>query len=75
MIFFSWKDGENHLIFNMLSGEAPNYSPVIELNMGKAMVAGADFDTYSYRLGYDVAIPIFSPLAVMTELKDITSER
>lgn len=60
---YSWKNGENHLLFNMIAGEAPNFSSVLELSTGKAMIAGADFDTYSYRVGYDISIPLYSPIA------------
>ncbi|RZC43062.1 exostosin-2, partial [Asbolus verrucosus] len=58
-----WNNGENHLIFNMISGTAPDFSPVIELDIGKALVAGADFSRYSFRTNFDVSIPLFSPIA------------
>lgn len=59
----------------MIAGEAPNYSSVIDLFIGKAMIAGADFNTYSYRVGYDISIPLFSPLAKHGILEDINEER
>lgn len=46
----------------MLAGMGTDSSPVIEVGTGNAMIAGADFDTHSYRAGFDIAIPIFSPL-------------
>ncbi|XP_047990302.1 exostosin-2 [Leguminivora glycinivorella] len=58
-----WNNGENHLIFNMLPGSAPNYETVLDLKTGKAIIAGAGFDTWSFRYGFDVAIPVYSPLA------------
>lgn len=47
----------------MIAGEAPDFSPVIQVNTGRAMIAGADFDTYTYRTGFDVLLPLYSPLA------------
>ncbi|KAF5277438.1 hypothetical protein FQA39_LY06251 [Lamprigera yunnana] len=58
-----WRDGENHLFFNMISGTAPDFSTVIELNIGDAIIAGAGFNTHTFRLGFDISIPIFSPIA------------
>lgn len=46
----------------MLAGMSPDFSPVIELNTGFAMIAGADFDTHSFRPGFDISIPVYSPL-------------
>ncbi|KRT81092.1 hypothetical protein AMK59_5573 [Oryctes borbonicus] len=59
-----WSDGINHLFFNMLAGMAPDFSPIIELNTANAIVAGADFDTYTFRIGFDISImaPDFSPV-------------
>ncbi|KAL1506409.1 hypothetical protein ABEB36_005779 [Hypothenemus hampei] len=54
-----WSNGENHLIFNMISGK----SPILSTQLGKALVAGADFDTYTIRKKYDISIPVFSPVA------------
>ncbi|XP_063622019.1 exostosin-2 [Cydia splendana] len=62
-ILSHWSNGENHLIFNMLPGSAPNYETVLDLNTGKAIIAGAGFDTWSFRYGFDVAIPVYSSLA------------
>ncbi|EEZ99036.1 exostosin-2 [Tribolium castaneum] len=58
-----WNDGENHLIFNMIAGNAPDFSPVVDLATGKALIAGADFNKYSFRTNFDVSIPLFSPIA------------
>ncbi|CAH1373650.1 hypothetical protein MTP99_015021 [Tenebrio molitor] len=62
-----WNNGENHLIFNMVSGTAPDFSPLIELETGKALIAGADFDRYSFRINFDVSIPLYSPVAALGE--------
>lgn len=56
-------DGENHLLFNMISGEAPDFNTgLIDVNTGKALVASAGFDTWSYRFGFDLSLPFYSPL-------------
>ncbi|KAF5286151.1 hypothetical protein FQR65_LT12909 [Abscondita terminalis] len=58
-----WRDGENHLLFNMVSGNAPDFATVLELNTGNALIAGAGFNTNTYRIGFDISIPIYSPIA------------
>lgn len=59
----SWNNGENHLIFSMLPGMAPNYNAVITLNTGKAIIAGAGFNTWTFRHGFDISIPVYSETA------------
>jgi glucuronyl/N-acetylglucosaminyl transferase EXT2 len=63
-ILFSWNDGQNHLIFNMVPGTAPDYKTVVELSIGKAMVAGVGFDSWTYRSSFDISIAIYSSLAI-----------
>ncbi|XP_022798901.1 exostosin-2-like [Stylophora pistillata] len=59
----SWSDrGKNHLLFNMLPGSAPEYNSTLDVATDKAILAGAGFATWSYRIGYDVSIPVFNPL-------------
>lgn len=57
-----WNDGQNHLLFNMLSGTYPTFNTVIDVNTDHAMIVGGSFDTWSYRRGFDVSIPVWSPL-------------
>lgn len=59
----------------MIAGEAPNFSNVIEVNTGRAIIAGADLDTYTYRVGFDIKIPVYSPVAVRGEQKDLNFAR
>lgn len=54
----------------MLPGEPPSYSTVMDVNTGKALIAGAGFDSWTYRVGFDVSIPAFSPLAKKAESQD-----
>ncbi|CAK1555269.1 unnamed protein product [Leptosia nina] len=58
-----WNNGENHLIFNMVAGSEPNYNTVIDLNTSSAIIAGAGFDTWTFRYGFDISLPLYSPLA------------
>ncbi|XP_045769898.1 exostosin-2 [Maniola jurtina] len=58
-----WNNGENHLIFNMVAGVAPNYNTVVDLNTSKAIIAGAGFDTWTFRYGFDISLPLYSHLA------------
>ncbi|KAK3925740.1 Exostosin-2 [Frankliniella fusca] len=62
-----WNNGENHLIWNMVPGAPPDYSTVVELELGKAMVAGAGLSSWTYRQSFDLSLPIFSPLASLLD--------
>lgn len=46
----------------MLPGEPPEYSTVTDVNTADALIAGAGFDTQTYRFGFDFSIPFYSPL-------------
>jgi len=46
----------------MVPGAVPDYSTVVELSIGHAIVAGAGFSSWTYRLGFDVSLPVYSPL-------------
>ncbi|XP_037806952.1 exostosin-2 [Lucilia sericata] len=56
-----WNDGRNHVLFNMLAGSYPTFNTVIDVNSDNAIVVGAGFDSWSYRRGFDVSIPVWSP--------------
>ncbi|XP_022293438.2 exostosin-2-like [Crassostrea virginica] len=64
-----WNDGANHLIFNMLPGELPDYRTILEADTGRALIAGGGFSTWSYRRGFDVSIPVFNPFMPGINLK------
>lgn len=36
----------------------------------RALLAGGGFSTWTYRQGYDVSIPVYSPLSADVELPD-----
>lgn len=55
-----WEDGQNHILFNMLPGSAPDYNSVLEVNMGQAILAGASLSEWTYRRGLDISIPLYS---------------
>ncbi|XP_017788520.1 PREDICTED: exostosin-2, partial [Habropoda laboriosa] len=57
-----WNNGENHLIFNMIPGTVPDYNTVIDVPVGKAMIAGAGMSSLTYRFGFDISLPVYSPL-------------
>jgi len=48
----------------MVPGTAPDYKTVVELSIGKAMVAGVGFDSWTYRSSFDISIAIYSSLAI-----------
>ncbi|EFN66281.1 Exostosin-2 [Camponotus floridanus] len=52
-----WKKGENHLIFNMVPGSVPDYNTVIDVPVGRAMIAGAGMSSLTYRPGFDISLP------------------
>lgn len=62
-ILLSWNNGENHLLFNMLPGTAPNFESVVQLNTSKAIIAGSGFDTWTFRYGFDISLPLYSHMA------------
>lgn len=47
----------------MLSGTAPDYNAVVDLNTSRAIIAGAGFNTWTFRYGFDVSIPVYSAVA------------
>ncbi|XP_050417869.1 exostosin-2 [Patella vulgata] len=57
-----WKDGSNHLLFNMVAGSSPDFHSVVEVDTGRAVIAGSGFSSLSYRRIFDVSIPMFNPL-------------
>lgn len=59
----------------MVAGTAPDFQPVIELNTGNALIAASDFDTYTFRYGFDISIPIISPLLKLAEIQTIHNFR
>lgn len=58
----SWENGQNHILFNMLPGEPPDYNTATDVNTANALIAGAGFDSQTYRFGFDFSIPFYSPL-------------
>lgn len=41
----------------------PEYHPFLEVDIGYAMATSGGFSSLTYRSGFDVSIPVFSPLA------------
>lgn len=66
-ICFSWENGENHLLFNMVPGVAPDFNTSLDVQTDLAMVAGSGFDTWTYRNGFDMSIPFYNPTLVADE--------
>lgn len=55
---FSWENGENHLLFNIV----PPENGIESFNTDRAIIAGSNFDSWTYRTGFDVAIPFMGYL-------------
>uniref|UniRef100_UPI00358EA983 exostosin-2 isoform X2 n=1 Tax=Myxine glutinosa TaxID=7769 RepID=UPI00358EA983 len=64
----SWKRGSNHLLFNMLPGSVPDYNTALDVPRDRAFVAGGGFSTWTYRPGFDISIPVFSPFSEEVDL-------
>ncbi|KAJ8396673.1 hypothetical protein AAFF_G00015110 [Aldrovandia affinis] len=65
-----WDRGMNHLLFNMLPGGPPDYNTALDVPRDRALLAGGGFSTWTYRQGYDVSIPVYSPLSAELELPE-----
>lgn len=65
-----WNNGENHLIFNMIPGSVPDFNTSLDVDAERAMIIGAGFSTLTYRNGFDISIPIFSPLAEVLKINN-----
>ena len=46
----------------MVPGSVPDYKSVVDIPISKAMIAGAGFSTLTHRRGFDVSLPVYSPL-------------
>ena len=42
----------------------PKYPSFLEVDSGYAMVTSGGFSSLDHRMGFDISIPVFSPLAV-----------
>ena len=63
-----WNHGSNNLLFNMLPGRVPDFSTTLDMSCDKAIIAGGGFSHWTYRSGFDVSIPVFSPIASSAKL-------
>jgi len=59
----------------MLPGEPPDYNTALDVNTADALVAGAGFDSMTYRYGFDFSIPFYSPLLEDYQTKETSSDR
>lgn len=68
-----WDNGQNHILFNMLAGVHPTYNTVMDVKTDQALILGAGFDSWTYRVGFDVSIPVWSPLLSETTVSPSTN--
>jgi glucuronyl/N-acetylglucosaminyl transferase EXT2 len=50
----------------------PEYHPFLEVDIGYAMMTSGGFSSLTYRSGFDVSVPVYSPLAA--ELRTQSSQ-
>ncbi|CAH1799396.1 unnamed protein product [Owenia fusiformis] len=67
-----WNNGTNHLLFNMLPGNMPDYNTTLDVHRGLALLAGGGFSTWSYRRNFDVPIPVYNPMISHIDLPEIS---
>lgn len=53
-----WNGGRNHLLFIQFSGTWPDYSGLLDLPTGQALLARASFKSFVFRAGFDVSTPL-----------------
>lgn len=46
----------------MVPGNVPDYNRIIDVSVGRAMIAGAGMSSLTYRPGFDISLPVYSPL-------------
>ena len=58
----SWREGRNHVVFNLFSGTYPDYSETdLGFDYGQAILAKASMSEGIYRPHFDVSMPLFHP--------------
>jgi glucuronyl/N-acetylglucosaminyl transferase EXT2 len=71
-----WENGENHILFNVLSGApATFYNTVLDVNTDRAIIVGTGFDSWTYRSGFDLSMPFYSPILESYHRSATTNER
>eukprot|EP01012_Entosiphon_sulcatum_P055851 TRINITY_DN7842_c0_g1_i1.p1 TRINITY_DN7842_c0_g1~~TRINITY_DN7842_c0_g1_i1.p1 ORF type:complete len:753 (-),score=75.75 TRINITY_DN7842_c0_g1_i1:54-2312(-) len=56
-----WNGGRNHIVLNHFPGTYPSYHLGMDLDIGEAMLAQASPAKFSYRTGFDIALPHLPP--------------
>lgn len=66
---FSWKDGENHVIFNFFPELPLPRRSVMHTQVGKAFIASSNLLYSNKRHGFDISIPLFNSFTAVSDVK------
>ncbi|XP_021701317.1 exostosin-2 [Aedes aegypti] len=70
-----WENGENHILFNFIAGSAPDFNTVLDVNTDRAMILGSGFDSWTFRPGFDLPMPMFSSILEHHQLNSMNLDR
>lgn len=59
----------------MVPGMSPDYNTIMDVNTDRALIAGAGFDTWAYRSGFDLSIPFYSPVLANFKFEENVNNR
>lgn len=65
----SWKDGENHVIFNFFPELPLPRRSVMHTQVGKAFIASSNLLYSNKRHGFDISIPLFNSFTAVSDVK------
>lgn len=59
----------------MVPGSPPDYNTILDVHTDRALIAGAGFDTWTYRSGFDLSIPFYNPVLANFKFEENNNKR